>query len=367
MKILFILENYYPNIGGVETLFKSLSASLIKEGHQVTILTNRFDKSLLENETIDGSKVIRVPYYNRYIFTFFAWFKAYKLAKQHDLIHTTSYNAGIPAYIAGLLSRKKVIITFHEVWGKLWFKLPFMSKFSLALHYLFEWFLLKLPFYKFIAVSDATKSNLIKAGVKSEKIVRIYNGIDYKEFNSLPSEIRTSTAPYVFTYFGRLGISKGLDILLKAFHLLQADKVKLKLILPRTPDSLLQKTKQIIKEYNLTDIVNILHELPKSDLISEIKNSNAVVIPSYSEGFCYTAIETMALNIPIITSGQAALSEVTSGKHLMMKDMSPDSLAACLKRAINDDWEFKKYNIYKIEDTVKEYLLLYREVDSTYT
>jgi len=361
MKILFILENYYPNIGGVETLFKSLTASLVKQGHKVTILTNRFNKKLLEEETIDGATVIRVPYHNRYIFTFFAWFKAFKLARKHDFIHTTSYNAGIPAFIAGFLSRKKVIITFHEVWGKLWFRLPFMSKISLALHFTFEWFLLLLPFEKFIAVSDATKENLIKAGIKPNKVVRIYNGIDYNEFKNSKGGKRDSLDPYVFTYFGRLGVSKGLNILLEAFALLNVENVKLKMILPRTPTGLLMTIKKLIKENDLNKKIDIFHELTKEDLIAEIKNSNAVVIPSYSEGFCYTAVETMALEIPIITSGQAALKEVTSGKHLIMDNMSPESLVTCLKRAINHDWDNKKYNIYNLKDTVKAYIKLYSE------
>jgi len=362
MKILFILENYYPNIGGVETLFRSLSSSLVKEGHQVTILTNRFNQTLPKEELLDGAQIIRVPYYNRYIFTFFAWLKAFRLAREHDLIHTTSYNAGIPAFIAGFLSRKRVIITFHEVWGKLWFRLPFMSKFSLLLHYLFEKALLTLPFYKFIAVSKSTQSSLINAGINKSKILHIYNGIDYNEFESTDNN-RLESDPFVFTYFGRLGISKGLDILLKSFLLIKEEKIRLKLIIPKTPQKFLLTIKGLIEQYNLDSIVEIKHELPKEKLLNEIKNSNAVIIPSYSEGFCYTAVESMALKIPIITSGQAALAEVTSGKHLIMKDLSPNSLAFCLKRAINNEWEFKKYNIYRIDDTVKEYINLYREVN----
>ena len=39
MKILFVLENFYPNIGGVETLFKSLTEQLVREGHEVMVIT----------------------------------------------------------------------------------------------------------------------------------------------------------------------------------------------------------------------------------------------------------------------------------------------------------------------------------------
>ena len=153
MKILFVLENHYPNIGGVETLFKNLTEALAENNIVVTVVTTQFDKKLLREETIKNVKIIRLPFYNRYIFTFLAFIPLLSYARKHDIIHTTSYNAGVPAFLAGLLTRTKTIITFHEVWGKLWFKLPYMNKLSLLLHYTFEKILLALPFSHYISVS----------------------------------------------------------------------------------------------------------------------------------------------------------------------------------------------------------------------
>ncbi|MBU0626082.1 hypothetical protein KKH82_01285 [Patescibacteria group bacterium] len=48
--------------------------------------------------------------------------KGIKLAKQHDVIHTTTYNAAIPASIIGRISKRKVVITVHEIFGKLRYK-----------------------------------------------------------------------------------------------------------------------------------------------------------------------------------------------------------------------------------------------------
>ena len=41
MKVLFVLENYIPHIGGVEIVFKNLSGGLVKVGHDVSIVTHR--------------------------------------------------------------------------------------------------------------------------------------------------------------------------------------------------------------------------------------------------------------------------------------------------------------------------------------
>ena len=183
MKILFVLENYYPNIGGVETLFKSLCESLAQSGYQIIVYTNKFDSNLEPEEHINNVKIIRAPFKNRYLFTLLGCIGAIKHAKGADIIHSTSYNAAIPAFIAALVRRKKVIITFHEVWGKLWFKLPFMNKLTLSLHYLFEQMLLKLPFHKFIGVSKTTSSRLIESGVSSKRVHTILNGIDSQLHN----------------------------------------------------------------------------------------------------------------------------------------------------------------------------------------
>ena len=366
MKILFILENHYPNIGGVETLFKSLTESLVLHGSEVTVLTNQFSKELKRQETINGVKIIRVPFYNRYLFTLLGFFPALKYARRSDLIHTTSYNAGVPAYFAGLITQKKVLITFHEVWGNLWFKLPFMGKFSLSLHYLFEKALLLLPFYKFIAVSQSTANNLKSAGIKEEKIIKIYNGIEYTEFEKIKSLPKKEDSDFEFIYFGRLGVSKGLDILLSGIRQLYQKRqdFKLKLIIPLQPAAFHQDIKDIISDYKIGDIITIKSELPKLELLAQIKNADTVIIPSYSEGFCFTAVESMALGVPIISSGKGSLAEVVNGPHLTMKELTSEALATCMNRAIESDWDSIPAKRFHLSDSIIQYLKLYNSLKS---
>ena len=39
MKILFVLENYIPHIGGVEIVFRNLCEGLAKKGEDISIVT----------------------------------------------------------------------------------------------------------------------------------------------------------------------------------------------------------------------------------------------------------------------------------------------------------------------------------------
>ena len=373
MRILFVLENHYPNIGGVETLFKSLTESLVKEGHEITILTNKFAKHLERRVVLNGVTIIRVPFFNRYLFTLLGVFPAIRLALKNDIIHTTSYNAGVPAFFAGLLTGRKVIITFHEVWGKLWFRLPFMSKFSLSLHYLFEKALLRLPFHKYVAVSEATKASLQKGGIKSERISLIYNGIDYSELERITASqnsvelVSDNSEKYRFIYFGRLGISKGLDILLDGIQLLKESggQFNFQLVIPSEPQGFHNTILDLIKEKEISDCVQVASDLEWNTLVKNISNSDAVVIPSYSEGFCFTAVESMGIGTPIISSSKGALAEVVSGQHLTMDTHDGQGLFTAMQGAMDGEWQNTSLRRFPLDDSIEQYLKLYSNVSST--
>ena len=358
MRILFILENYYPAIGGVETLFKSLIDALSARGIECIILTTKLH-DLPKKQQENGVTVIRYNYLSRYLFTFLALFPALRYGRTVDFIHTTSYNAGLPASIAGILLRKKVIITFHEVWGKLWFRLPFFNRLSKLLHYLFEQMLLRLPFYKFVAVSEFTASRLLKHGISPNKIRTIYNGIEYDRWKPLGTA--TSDQFFDFIYYGRLGISKGLDLLVPAFDMIAKnnEQVRLHLVLPYKPKNQLNTIKEFIQSSTHAAQIKVYHELKHDALIELICQSDCVVIPSYSEGFGYIAVESMALGKPIVSSGRGALKEVVGGNVIEMSEHSVEGLAKAMTSAIENDWEYRDERKFILEETVSQYVNMY--------
>ncbi len=363
MKILFVVEHFYPYVGGAEELFLNLTVSLAKVGYDVNVVTTLHDKNIDKFEIFNGVKITRVNCYNRFLFTLFSLPEIIRQAKNVNCIHTTSYNSAIPAYFAGLFLRKKVIITFHEVWDKLWFKLPFTPKWKLKLFYFYEWLILKLPFYKYIAVSNYTKKSLIQKGIPENKIVQIYNGLNYANFSSFEH-----TPPNTFTYcfFGRLGISKGLEVALEATKIFcsRYPESTFKLIIPTYPENLFLQIKHLIHSKGIKEHVVLLHNLMKEDLLKEVSTSNCVIIPSHSEGFCYVAAETSALGVPIISSGKGALTEVVGGKHLTLENLDAQSLIKELEKARLNTWEVKPTIQFHLETSIKEYLKIYKILES---
>lgn len=365
MKILFVLESYYPNIGGVETLFKSLAEALSHRNHQVRIITVHPGGGVPVEEKSGNITIRRYHFFNRYFFTLFAFIPVLFNAGKYDLIHTTSYNAGIPAFLGAWFNRKRTIITFHEYWGRLWFELPYFSRLSLWIHYLFERFLIRIPFDKLIAVSGSTRSNLIAGGVSPARVEMIYNGIDYSEW--IPEKVTSKEPVFKFVYFGRLGISKGIDQLLEAARLLAKERsgFKLMMIIPRTPRSLFARVEDFIDLNELHNQVQLSKHLAKSELVTEVCSADAVVIPSYSEGFCYSAVESVALGRPMITSGRGALSEVVAGKYITLDRLDGISLCQAMKDAMDGLWKEKEIRYFPLQDTIDRYLNLYEQMLKT--
>ena len=179
MKILFVCENYYPHYGGAEVLFKNVAEGLIKRGNRVAVITTKLPGTK-SREEINGVKVYRINCFNsRYFFSFLSIPKVLKLARRADLIQTTTFNGAPPAWLAAKITKKPVILTVHEVWIGKWKGVTSFSGIKATLHDLLERMLYILPFNKYICVSHATKKDLLKHGVQSEKAVTIYNGLDY--------------------------------------------------------------------------------------------------------------------------------------------------------------------------------------------
>lgn len=363
MKILFVLENYYPKIGGVETLFKSLIESLVDQGHEITLLTNKGLGGLPIVTNSPGLKLVRVPLINRYLFTFLAFVPAIFYARGKDLIHTTSYNAAVPAYIAAKILRKKIIITFHEVWGDLWKTLPYMNGLARFLHGSFEKMLLNFSFDMFIGVSQFTCHRLNEYGVEKSKIKLIYNGIDYAKIQSHKSN--TNSEKYTISYFGRLGISKGLDLFIDAITLLkEQEDFQFNMIIPKFPKSFYDVIMKDVEQKGIQHKINFYHYLKEEELDQVLAATDAVVVPSYSEGFCFSAVESMAKGIAVISSGKGALKEVISNRHLVVDEFTGLAFAQCFKKAKKGEWNETALKQFHLEDTVNNYISLYKNLVS---
>jgi len=113
-----VLTYYRPHTSGLTIYVERLSKALVERGHEVTILTSRYDGSLLREEFIDGVRIVRAPVLFRVnkgvimpTFGFLAW----KLVLRHDVVHLhlPQFDAAGVA-LRGKILGKPTVISYHS-------------------------------------------------------------------------------------------------------------------------------------------------------------------------------------------------------------------------------------------------------------
>jgi len=117
MKILTVLTYYRPHTSGLTIYAERLARAFAKRGHEVTVMTTQYDKSLPREETMDGVRIIRVPVAVRVskgvLAPTFGWV-ATKLVASHDVVqlHLPQFDAPGVAFRARLFG-KPAVLTYH--------------------------------------------------------------------------------------------------------------------------------------------------------------------------------------------------------------------------------------------------------------
>lgn len=371
MKILFVCENYFPHYGGVEVLFKNLAEGYVKRGHTVSVVTQRLEKTE-KTEIINGVNIQRVySFFSRYFFSFLAIPQVIREAREYDLIQTTTFNGAFPAWLAGRIRRKPVVMTVHEVWFKKWQEITGFSRWNSAIHNLLERTIYVLPFDKYICVSDATKKDLLKIGIEEKRVERIYNGFDYhswnkNNFHKLEIEkIRQRWGKDRFIYFawGRPGASKGFEYFMRAApSILEKVPHAVFVLMLGSVDKYKKKHRELLlllKELNLENMFHIIDSVPYSLLGDYILAADCIVVPSISEGFGYTTVEATALEQPVLISNAGSLQEVISGKHNVFQSKNGQDLVEKAVLCAQGIYQEAPQRKFYWEDTTVNYLRIY--------
>lgn len=370
LRILFILEYYPPHVGGGETLFRDLARGLVGLGHECAVVTARL-AGTPAFEMDGGVAVHRVAVPktgDRHWFTLLALPLCLKLARRADIIHTMTYNAALPAWLAARLRRKPAVILVHEVLGPAWRRLGFPR--LLALCYRFaEALVLSLPFDCYAANSRATLRSLSAHGIALSRISLAYPGVDASLFGAPPKVSRekirrlldlNGSQPAAL-YFGRPGPVKGVEILVRAAALVRGifPDFRLVLILSPDPPSGRARVDALAREAPAGS-VTILPPQPRELLPAFAAACEVVAVPSLSEGFGFTTAETCAAGRPVAATRVGAAFEVVSGRFLLVPPENPEALAAGIVKALLGRTEARPPRRFETSSMVAAHVDLYR-------
>ncbi|RME39145.1 MAG: glycosyltransferase family 1 protein [Thermoflexia bacterium] len=117
MKVLIVLTYYRPHTSGLTIYAERLARGLARRGHEVTVMTSQYDRSLPLEEEQDGVLVVRVPVAFRVskgvIMPTFG-LMATRLVRAHDVVslHLPQFDAAGVAARARLMG-KPCTLTYH--------------------------------------------------------------------------------------------------------------------------------------------------------------------------------------------------------------------------------------------------------------
>ncbi len=117
MKILVVLTYYRPHISGLTIYVERLARALVERGHQVTVLTSRYDKAYPTDQVVAGVRIVRAPVLIRVskgvIMPTFGWL-ATRLVRQHDVVHLHLPQFDAPGLaLRGRILGRPVVLTYH--------------------------------------------------------------------------------------------------------------------------------------------------------------------------------------------------------------------------------------------------------------
>jgi glycosyltransferase involved in cell wall biosynthesis len=205
-----------------------------------------------------------------------------------------------------------------------------------------QWLLRR--FDRVIAVSHATKREMVDAGVPSHLITVVHNGIDTDIWSphqvraSLREELRLDPSCPVVGYVGRLSPEKDLVTWLYAAGIVgqHCPETHFVVVGEGQDGQLLAHLRQQAMELGIAAQVHFLGY--RAQLLPAYAAFDLFMLSSRREGICNSLLEAMAMGLPVVTTDAGGTRElVIDGQTgYIMQQRDVDSLARAVIKLIND-------------------------------
>jgi glycosyltransferase involved in cell wall biosynthesis len=374
MKLLIVVKNYYPSVGGTQIFFQHLAEYCVQHfGFEVQVYTtdsyfgpekNFYKKIELPEESINGVLVKRFEYrrWHRKPFEIVqkACIKLFNKSSRYLAIRRTgpwsiSLQKAIENsdadIIVGATSAYKYMI-YPLIRHKLKNPKPFI--YQGALHfdvnqqqqYIADYVLNSIKQSEFyLANSNYEKEVLVDMGIQPEIIevlgVAVEHDISKLKFDAeYRPRLQLSPAQPLIAYIGRITKFKSLDVLIKAMHFVCKEIPNAHLLIAGYDNNYADELKQLVASFPNEISNKILFRLNIDDIEkNSIYNSiDLLVLPSKSESFGMVFLEAWAFKKAVIGAKISAINSIiTDGVDgLLFIPDNPEHLAACIIDILQD-------------------------------
>ena len=326
MKILMLTWEYPPRIvGGIARVVHDLSKRLIKDGHEVTVVTYRDNADVPEYENDKGVNVYRVDNYMIHPNNFIDWIMQLNfnlIAKATEIINKESGFDVIHAH--------DWLVTYAAKSLKNAYDIPIVATIhateagrNSGIHdetqrYIndTEW-LLTYEATEVIVNSNYMKNEIQRLfGLPFDKINVIPNGINLSNFTGIERDydFRRQYAmdnEKIILYVGRLVYEKGVQHLIAAMPKILSNYNDAKLIIAGR-GGMMDELRAEASNLGLNDKIYFTGYLNSKQVQKMYKCADVAVFPSTYEPFGIVALEAMLAGVPTVVSDVGGLDEIVT-------------------------------------------------------
>ena len=330
MRIGMVCPYTWDVPGGVQEHVKDLAEALIGLGHEVSVISPADDDTPLPGYVVPAGRAVPVPYNGsvaRLAFGFLSAARVRRWVKEggFDVLHVHEPAAPSLSLLACWVADGPIVATAHTANPR--------SRVMHAAYLALQTALEKISGW--IAVSEAARTTLVEH--MGGDAVLIPNGVTvsrYEKAAPLPGWPGEGGA---LGFLGRMEEPrKGLDVLLRAFELLAAERTGLRLLVagPGDLDDVQTKVPEAIR-----DRLILLGQVTQEDKARFYHSVDVFCAPNTGgESFGIVLVEAMAAGAPIVASDLDAFQLVLRGGRAgeLFPAGDPAALAAAASRLLDD-------------------------------
>lgn len=320
MKILLVIDSFYPNVDGPNAVVVSLAREYIKAGHEATLLVPDYPADRVEFEGLEIVRCKSVPSDEDYRAALPAFDKKVrKLIREggFDVIHLHSpFTLGRYALRLGKKYNIPVVITVHTK-----FMDEFKSRLKLGvLCQIMRLYILKCidGCDKITTVCDGMAETLVQYGSKRvSDISVIRNGTDMPFSGASRAAVKAIRVQYglenklAMLFTGRLARVKNVQFSLKALSILKERGCGGFVFLIVGDGEYRAELEKAVKNYNLQDSVFFAGRVTdRGKLAAYYAACDILLFPSEFDNASIVLLEAAANGLPAATVARSSSAEI---------------------------------------------------------
>lgn len=365
MRILKVTQAYFPfqSRGGPALKVRSIARELVKQGHQVTVLTAALGFGPAEVEMAsaarnrhgwvshqDGVQTVYFPtlfsYRNLTVNSGFAGY-CRQCVRDFDIAHIYGLYDLLGPVVAKYC-RKNGVPYFVEPLGM---TRPIDRAFALKKAW---WKLLGGYFSRasrIIVTSEMEKAEVIGAVSAAERVLLRYNGIDGEGLGALPApgtfraKVGVSGGERLILFLGRLIPRKGADLLVQALPQLAGSNVRLVIAGPEGEPGYLESLRTLAREMGVDKQVLFSGPLYGEDKRAAMVDATIFALPSRYENFGNVAAEAIACGTPSLVTDHCGIAPLIDQRAGLVTTYDATAVAGALKTLLENATLYRRLKL----------------------